>query len=157
MTRPVRTAPPPERPGNHRRPLGWRDDRGSVVVTTVVLMVTLTGGALIWLTRDVDRQIAAVSQANAVALQAARAGAQRLTPASLRGADTVTIDPDGASRAATAAAGHLLDANHTVGRVETVTIAGDRITVTVSITEAGRTVTGQATAHATAGVTAPGD
>ena len=156
MTRPARP-PRPARPSNHQRRLRWGDDRGSVVVTTVVLMVTLTGGALIWLTRDVDRQIAAVSQANAVALQAARAGAQRLTPASLRGANAITIDRDAASRAATTTASDLLDANHTVGRVETVLIAGDRITVTVSITEAGRTVTGQATAHATAGVTQAGD
>ena len=156
MTRPART-PRPARPANRHRRVRWGDDRGSVVVTTVVLMVTLTGGALIWLTRDVDRQIAAVSQANAVALQAARAGAQRLTPASLRGANTITIDRDAANRAATATAINLLDANHTVGRVETVLITGDRITVTVSITEAGRTVTGQATAHATAGVTQAGD
>ena len=156
MTRPART-PRPTGATSRRRPLRWGDDRGSVVVTTVVLMVTLTGGALIWLTRDVDRQIAAVSQANAVALQAARAGAQRLTPASLRGANAITIDRDAASRAATTTASDLLDANHTVGRVETVLIAGDRITVTVSITEAGRTVTGQATAHATAGVTQAGD
>ena len=156
MNRPARP-PRPARPSNHQRRLRWGDDRGSVVVTTVVLMVTLTGGALIWLTRDVDRQIAAVSQANAVALQAARAGAQRLTPASLRGANAITIDRDAASRAATTTASDLLDANHTVGRVETVLIAGDRITVTVSITEAGRTVTGQATAHATAGVTQAGD
>ena len=156
MNHPART-PRPARPTRRRRRVRWGDDRGSVVVTTVVLMVTLTGGALIWLTRDVDRQIAAVSQANAVALQAARAGAQRLTPASLRGANTITIDRDTASRAATATASNLLDANHTVGRVETVLITGDRITVTVSITEAGRTVTGQATAHATAGVTQAGD
>ena len=156
MTRPAPTARP-ARPANHRRQPGWGDDRGSVVLTTVVLMVTLTGGALIWLTRDVDRQIAAVSQANAVALQAARAGAQRLTPASLRSAHTITIDRDAANRAATTTASNLLDANHTIGRVETVLITGDRITVTVSITEAGRTVTGQATAHATAGVTQAGD
>ena len=134
-----------------------RGDRGSAVVTTVVLMVTITGGALIWLTRDVDRQIAAVSQANAIALQAARAGAQHLTAASLRGTDPVTLDPDAASHAATTTTSDLLDANRTTGRVEAVTITGDRITVTVSITEAGRTVTGQATARATAGVTRPGD
>ena len=146
--------PPPQR-GRGRRRDG---ERGSAVVTTVVLMITLTGGAIIWLTRDVDRQIAAVSQANAIALQAARSGAQHLTPASLRTpADTVTIDPDSAGRAAAATTNTLLDANHTVGHLASVTVNGDRVTVTVSITEAGRTVTGRATATATAGVTQPGD
>ena len=84
-------------------------------------------------------------------LQAARSGAQHLTPASLRTpSDLVTIDPDSAGQAAAATTNTLLDANHTVGHLQSVT-------VTVSVTEAGRTVTGRATATATAGVTQPGD
>ena len=147
----------------HRQPPSRRrrrrdGERGSAVVATVVLMITLTGGAIIWLTRDVDRQIAAVSQANAIALQAARSGAQHLAPASLRTpSDLVTIDPDSAGRAAAATTNALLDANDTIGHLETVMVTGDRVTVTVSVTEAGRTVTGRATATATAGVTQPGD
>ena len=114
-------------------------------------MLTLTGGALLWLPWTAARSINAASDADAIAFQAARAGAQAIDPASLRTA-TPTLDADQAPELAIAAAAALFAANETTGRVISVSVAPDRVTVVVEITEAGRTVTGQGTARLAVGV-----
>ena len=130
---------------------GRGDDRGSATVAAMALMLSLVGGALLWLTWDVDRSINATSDADAIAFQAARAGAQAIDPASLR-TTTPTIDSDQAPQLAANAAAALFAANETTGRVLDINVASDRITVIVEITEAGRTVTGQGTARLAVGV-----
>ena len=128
-----------------------RGDRGSAIVAAVVLMLSIVGGSLVWLTWDVDRAVNAAADADAVAFQAARAGAQAIEPASLR-AGSPTIDAEQAQRRAEEAATSLLDANLTTGRVTGVVVASNRLTVTVEIVEAGRRVTGQASVRLAVGV-----
>ena len=131
------------------------DDQGSATVAAIVLMLSRVGGALLWLTWNVDRSINAASDADAIAFQAARAGAQAVDPASLR-TTTPTLNADQAPQLAIAAATTLLAANDTSGRVVSVNVATDRVTVIVEIIEAGRTVTGQGTARIVVGVTGDG-
>jgi hypothetical protein len=132
-----------------------RDDRGSAMVASFVLMLALTGGAIIWLARDVDRTVNAANEADALAFQAARAAAQAVDPSSLR-ADSPRIDPAGAQTRAAHAAATLLASNHTTGSVVSVDVNGDRVTVVVAINEAGRTVAGRGTARLAVGVNGEG-
>ena len=127
------------------------DDRGSATVAAIVLMLSLIGGSLLWLTWNVDRSINAAGDADAIAFQAARAGAQAIDLASLRTA-TPTLSAANAPQMATDAAAALFASNETTGRVISVNVEPDRVTVVVEITEAGRTVTGQGTARIAVGV-----
>ncbi|MGD9792047.1 MAG: hypothetical protein AB7V43_01095 [Acidimicrobiia bacterium] len=131
------------------------DDRGSATVAAIALMLSLTGGTLLWLTSNVDRSVNAASDADAIAFQAARAGAQAVDPASLRTA-APTVNSDQAPQLAIDAAAALLRANETAGRVITVNVTADRVTVVVEITEGGRIVTGQGTARLAVGVRGEG-
>lgn len=140
------------RTGRERAP---HEDRGSATVAAIVLMLSLTGGALLWLSWNVDRSINAASDADAIAFQAARAGAQAVDPASLRTA-TPVLNRDLAPELAVDAATSLFAANETSGRVVSVEVGPDRVTVVVEITEAGRTVTGQGTARLAVGVRGEG-
>ena len=140
---------------NPRRDRSPHDDRGSATVAAIVLMLSLTGGALLWLSWNVDRSINAANDADAIAFQAARAGAQAVDPASLRTA-TPVLNSDLAPQLAVEAAASLFAANETTGRVISVDVGADRVTVVVEITEAGRTVTGQGTARLAVGVRGEG-
>lgn len=131
------------------------DDRGSATVAAIALMLSLIGGSLLWLTWNVDRSINAASDADAIAFQAARAGAQAIDPASLR-TETPALNPEQAPQLAIDAAASLFAANETAGRVVSVQVEADRVTVIVEITEAGRTVTGQGTARLAVGVDGEG-
>ena len=126
-------------------------DRGSATVAAIVVMLSLIGGSLLWLTWNVDRSINAAGDADAIAFQSARAGAQAIDPASLRTA-TPTLSAAEAPHMATDAAAALFASNETIGRVISVNVQSDRVTVVVEITEAGRTVTGQGTARIAVGV-----
>jgi hypothetical protein len=134
-------------------PIFARGDRGSATVAAVVLMISIVGGSLFWLTWDVDRAVNAAADADAVAFQAARAGAQAIEPASLR-AGTPGIDPEKAERRADDAAAALFEANLMSGRVTSVVVTGDRLTVVVELVESGRRVTGQASVRLAVGVEA---
>lgn len=138
-----------------RRDRAPHDDRGSATVAAIVLMLSLTGGALVWLSWNVDRSVNAASDADAIAFQAARAGAQAIDPASLRTA-TPVLNRDLAPQIAVEAAASLFAANETTGQVISVDVGADRVTVVVEITEAGRTVTGQGTARLAVGVRGEG-
>ena len=130
---------------------GLSRDAGSATVAALALTLSLIGGALLWLTWNVDRSINAASDADAIAFQAARAGAQAIDPASLR-SSTPTVNADQAPQLAIDAATALFTANATTGRVVSINVESDRVTVVVEISEAGRTVTGQGTARLAVGV-----
>ena len=131
------------------------NDRGSATVAAIVVMLSLIGGSLLWLTWNVDRSINAAGDADAIAFQAARAGAQAIDSASLR-TTAPRINAEKAPQLAADAAAALFNSNQTTGRVVSVNVQSDRVTVVVEITEAGRTVTGQGTARIAVGVAGEG-
>jgi hypothetical protein len=110
----------------------WRGERGTALVTAMVLLFSFTAGAVIVLARDYDERLATRSVAQAVAFQAARVGAQQLAVGSLRGEGAVALDEAAAVEQATHAAHDLLAEAGEVGDV-TVAIDGDRVTVVVAI------------------------
>lgn len=138
-----------------RRAVG---DAGSATVSAYLVLLSFVGGAILWLTRDVDRAVSAGAEADSIAFQAARSAAQQVTPASLR-VGRPAIDAGAAAPAAVATADLLLDRNGSVGRVLSVEVSpgGDRVTVVVELTEAGREVAGRGTARLATGVSAEGD
>jgi hypothetical protein len=103
--------------------------RGSVAVA-IVTSLALTFGATIGLVIDGGHILAARRDADAIAFQAARAGAQALDPAQL--ADGVAaIDPAAARAAVIRVAGEILIADHRTGRVASVTADATHVTVTI--------------------------
>ena len=89
-----------------------RGDRGSSMVTGVVLLFAFTAGAIIWLARDVDRAVSDRASAQSIAFQAARSGAQQVDIESLRRLPSgpIAIDPALAQPAVESTAARLLDA-----------------------------------------------
>ncbi len=130
-------------------------DRGSAVVATLTLSFVVMAGAVIWLSRTVDRSLHDRSQATAVAFQAARAGAQQIDLEASRRSGSLALDPDRAIGAARAAVATGLAANGDRGSVGSIIVDRPQITVTVVITTSGRTVSGTATATAHFGFDAP--
>ena len=134
-----------------------RDERGQVTGMVAVLAVALLAlGALVF---DGGQILTARREANNLARQAARAGAQELDVAQAR-VGTFTLDPVAADAAARA----YLDG---VGVApESVQVTGDRVEVTVELTQRTpllsilgideRTVTATASARAARGVTGEG-
>ena len=143
----------------HGHRSSWRrrcsDDRGTGVVAALTLMFVFTAGALIWLSRDVDRADQARSDATSIAFQAARSGAQQLVEDQLFGTTAPSIDPDRARDAAVSTTTELLARFGETGSVTSIAVDGDRVTVTVSVTVAGRTVHGTGSARAREGVSGP--
>ena len=148
----------------------WRSDaccdgqRGSVAIVMPILAVGLL--AMAGLVLDGGAALAARGRAADVAQQAARAGADALTPSSLRRSDPsrLVVDP----AAAVAAADQVLAAGDVAGQVS---VAGDTVTVTAQVSRRTAmlsavgitTVTGRASATATVlfggaatGTTGPG-
>ncbi len=122
-------------------------DAGSGLVAGITLIFAFTFVGLVWLARDVDTSVSNRSTASSVAFQAARSGAQATQIPALRDGRDPVIDPTAARRAATETAYRLLDGYDARGTV-TVEIGANHVTATVTITEAGRTVTGVATVEA---------
>jgi Flp pilus assembly protein TadG len=134
-----------------------RDERGQVTGMVAVLAVALLAlGALVF---DGGQILTARREANNLARQAARAGAQELDVAQAR-VGTFTLDPVAADSAARA---YLDDVG--VAPVS-VQVTGDRVEVTVELTQRTpllsilgideRTVTATASARAARGVTGEG-
>jgi Flp pilus assembly protein TadG len=134
-----------------------RDERGQVTAMVAILAVALLGlGALVF---DGGQILTARREANNLARQAARAGAQQLDVGQAR-AGTFTLDP---AAAETAARAYLAEQD-----VEptSVLVTGDHVEVTVSLTRptrllallgiSERTVTATASARAARGVTGEG-
>lgn len=101
-------------------------------MTAVVLLFSFTAVGVILLARDYDGRIATRATAQAIAFQAARAGAQQIDVAALRDDGVVVVDPAAGVEHATATAHALLAESGASGEVA-VTVAGDRVTVVVSI------------------------
>ena len=116
------------------RPVRGRGERGSAVVTSLVLLFAFTAGGVVWLSRDVNRVVTNRSVAQSIAFQSARAGAQQVEVGSLRSASSsdVVIDPERARAAAGVIADELFD-NYGVHGRSSIVVRGDTVTVTVTI------------------------
>jgi cytosine/adenosine deaminase-related metal-dependent hydrolase len=125
-------------------------ERGSAMVAGLVLMFSFTAGAIVWLARDVDRMVATRASTQSIAFQAARSGAQQLDVGRLRAATGpgVTVDERTAVQAVSRTADRLLEAYGLEGSVATVSVTDDQVTVTVTVGEDGRSVTGTGSARA---------
>ncbi len=134
-----------------------RDERGQVTAMVAILAVALLAlGALVF---DGGQILTARREANNLARQAARAGAQQLDIAQAR-TGTFTLDP----AAAETAARTYLDGEGVTPTA--VSVTGDRVEVTVTLTQptrllsilgiSERAVTATASARAARGVTGDG-
>ena len=113
------TAIPPTRYGGHRR-----DERGSATVW--MIGVTASAFLMVGLVLDGGTLLRARADAFSTAAAAARVGAQELDPASAVEGIAV-LDPIAAERA-------VLDYLAARGETGTVTVSGERVTVTVTST-----------------------
>jgi hypothetical protein len=129
-------------------------DRGSATVLMITLCFTFLAGSLVWLSRTVDQSLDDRTNAAAIALQAARAGAQAIDQPSLREGRAV-VDPTAARVAATSTVNRLLASNGDSGSIASISIDANRVTVSVTITTSGRPATGSASASAVVGVDDP--
>ena len=124
-----------------------RGDCGAGLVAGIALIFAFTFLGLVWLARDVDRGVSNRSAAQSIAFQAARSGAQSAAVTDLR-SGIVVIDPVAARRAAASTAGALFTSYGVDGAVTSVDVVADSVSVTVTITDDGRTVTGAGTVRA---------
>lgn len=124
-----------------------RGDRGAGLVAGISLIFAFTFLGLVWLARDVDRGVSNRSAAQSIAFQAARSGAQSTAVTELRSGVTA-IDPTVAAGAATATAGALFASYGVDGSIISIDVAADSVSVTVTIIDDGRTVTGAGTVRA---------
>lgn len=130
-----------------------RGERGTALVTALVLLFAFTAGGVIWLSRDVNRRVSNRSAAQSIAFQAARSGAQQVSVESLRsgGPDEIEIDDGAAREQATRVAVRLFDEYEVAGSVVRITIEGDQVTVEIQISDPAGDVTGIGSARAEAG------
>ena len=124
-----------------------RGERGAGLVAGIALMFAFTFLGLVWLARDVDRGVSNRSAAQSIAFQAARSGAQSTGVTDLRTGITL-VDPNAAARAATSTAGALFTSYGVDGRITSVDVVANSVSVSVTITDDGRTVTGAGTVRA---------
>ncbi len=124
-----------------------RGERGSGLVAGIALMFAFTFLGLVWLARDVDRGVSNRSAAQSIAFQAARSGAHSAAITDLRTGITL-VDPNAATQAATSTAGALFTSYGVDGRITSVDVVADSVSVSVTITDQGRTVTGAGTVRA---------
>ena len=122
-------------------------DRGAGLVAGIALIFAFTFLGLVWLARDVDRGVSNRSAAQSIAFQAARSGAQAAAVTDLR-SGIIVIDPVAANRAAGSTAGALFTSYGVEGAVTSVDVQADSVSVTVRITDDGRSVTGAGTVRA---------
>jgi Tfp pilus assembly protein PilX len=130
-----------------------RGERGTALVTALVLLFAFTAGGVIWLSRDVNRRVSNRSAAQSIAFQAARTGAQQVEVGSLREGrvDVVVIDESEARRRASEVAQRLFDEYDVDGTVVSVAVAADTVTVEVRIIDTAGNVTGVGSARAESG------
>lgn len=114
----------------------WRDaaldERGTALVTATVLLFSFTAAAMVLLARDYDQRIATRSVAQAVAFQAARAGAQQIDVEVVRRDGLIVLDRAAAEEQARLTAQRLLADQGETGSVS-VSIDGERVLVVVEI------------------------
>ncbi|MGA1439434.1 MAG: hypothetical protein ACO4CU_06375 [Ilumatobacteraceae bacterium] len=116
----------------------WRravlDERGTALVAATILLFSFTAAAMILLARDYDQRIATRSVAQAVAFQAARAGAQQIDVEVVRRDGLVVLDREAAEEQARLTAQRLLIDQGETGTV-IVSIEADRVLVVVEIVD----------------------
>jgi len=121
-------------------------------VAGIALMFAFTFLGLVWLAHDVDRGVSNRSAAQSIAFQAARSGAQTASISDLRGApdsnSAIRVDPAMAQQAASRVANSLFASYGVDGSVTSVVVDFDKVSVSVTITDGGRTVTGEGTVRA---------
>jgi Tfp pilus assembly protein PilX len=122
-----------------------RGDRGSGFVAGIVLIFSFTFLGLVWLARDVDRSVSNRSTAQSVAFQAARSGVQAAFVPGLRSGEGTVVDESAARTAAISTATALFDSYDVAGTITSIEVGADTVTVAVSITDSGKTVTGLGT------------
>ena len=130
-----------------RGPRRGRGEQGAGLVAGIAVIFAFTFLGLVWLARDVDRGVSNRSAAQSIAFQAARSGAQSAAVTDLR-SGSILIDPAAATSAAAATAAALFASYGVDGSVTSVEAATDSVSVTVSIVDDGRTVTGAGTVRA---------
>ncbi len=131
-----------------------RGERGTAIVTALVLLFSFTAGAVIWLARDVDRVVSNRSAAQSIAFQAARSGAQQVVVNDLRvrTEDAVVIDLARAQTEAHRTANRLFDEYHVDGLVTVVRLTNPHnVVVELTIRDPTGDVTGVGSAEAQRG------
>ena len=112
-----------------------RGQRGTAIITTTVLLFTFTFGAIIWLSRDVNRVVSNESAAQSIAFQAARAGAQQVATGTLRsGGNEVVLDVGAARTEAIRIGNRLFESYGLPGEVQAGDVVIDEPTATVTVT-----------------------
>lgn len=142
-------------PADERTPADrrGRGERGTALVTALVLLFAFTAGGVIWLSRDVNRRVSNRSAAQSIAFQAARTGAQQVEVGALREGrvEIVLVDAPEARRRAADVALRLFDEYDVDGSVVSVAVAADTVTVEVRISDPAGDVTGVGSARAESG------
>lgn len=128
-------------------------DTGSAVVTTLVLLLAMTGGASIWLTRDVGIGLSQSSLAHEIAFEVARHGAQQIDTDALRDgvSDTVVLDEPAVRRAVATNLERALQSRGATGRLLGIEIDGDVVIVGVVIDGGDSAAVAHAAARAVIG------
>jgi len=143
-------APPVSRAAPGSRRAGG--ERGSGLVAGIALMFAFTFLGLVWLANDVDRGVSNRSAAQSIAFQAARSAAQETSISDLRGSTNIDrgiqIDATKARQAAQRVATSLFASYGLNGSVTSIVVRADSVSVAVSVTDGGRTVTGSGTVSA---------
>lgn len=111
-----------------------QEDRGSAIVTALVLIFAFTAGSVILLAREYDDRITDRSVAQSIAFQAARTGAQQVALDALRDDGVVRLDVDRARAEADAAARRLLAETGKDGSA-LVVVSDDTVTVTITLVD----------------------
>lgn len=109
-------------------------DRGTALVTALVLLFAFTSVGVVLLARDYDDRVATRSSAQAIAFQAARVGAQQVDVDRLRHDGVVMLDVAAAERAAVTAGLRLLADYGETGEV-TASADRDRVVVVIEIVD----------------------
>lgn len=136
----------------------WADERGAGTLGAFLVLFAVIVPLGVGILVDTARVMSADRQCRAIALEAARAGANALDPVALRGG-VLAVDPTQAHAAAASAAAAFVSGSGAT--LTSVTVEGDRVTVMVSATVepwllSTRTVTKSASATATAGIVEEG-
>jgi hypothetical protein len=133
----------------------FRGERGTALVTALVLLFAFTAGGVIWLSRDVNRRVSNRSAAQSIAFQAARSGAQQVEVASLRdgGTPRVEIREADARLQASIIADRLFDEFGVDGEIRSISFPppGDVVRVEVVIRDTTGDVVGTGSARAVSG------
>ncbi|MFF9076043.1 pilus assembly protein TadG-related protein (plasmid) [Streptomyces sp. NBC_01456] len=108
-----------------------RDDRGSLSLWWILMVIPLL--IMLGITYDLGGKLRDIEHADAIAAEAARAGAQAIDPAQAVPGDAVVLDP---AQAAAEARRYLTAA----GVDGTVTVDGNGTTITVDVTTRRPTV-----------------